>query len=74
MARDVGPDLMLLVRLGDVAATELDQDAVAHVVPRRLQRRRVVHPQLLAVFADFKLECVGIELDGERASCGASAR
>ena len=47
MFRDVGPYLMLFVRLGDVAATELDQDAVADVVPRRLQHGRVVHTQLL---------------------------
>lgn len=37
MFRDVGPHHMLLVRLGDVAATELDQDAVTDVIPRRIQ-------------------------------------
>lgn len=71
MFRDVGPYLMLFVRLGDVAATELNQDAVAHVVPRRLKHGRVVHTQLLAVIADFKLECAGIEL---RCQCPLKVR
>ena len=62
MLRDVGPYLMLFVWLGDVAATELDQDAVAQIVPRRLKHGQVVHTQLLTVIADFDLECIGIEL------------
>ncbi len=53
---------MLFIRLGDITATELDQDAAAHIVSRCLQHARIVHSHLLAVIADFKLEGFGIEL------------
>ena len=41
MFRDVGPHLVRLVRFGDIPAAELDQDAVAQIVSRGSQDRRV---------------------------------
>jgi hypothetical protein len=64
--RYVRLDLVFLVRLGNVTATELDEDALVHIASQRLQHRRAIDPQPFAVVADVQTESVGIEPGDKR--------
>ncbi len=53
---------MLGVRLGDVAAAELDQHAVANVARGRVERRRIVDAEFFTVVVDLDAGALGLEL------------